>query len=125
SLAQFGSLCEGNSPPLLNWSLDQSTWTGAADEVLDSSGNNLHGTVFNGAATSKQAPALPSVNGQGTCGYGNFVGASQQYVQRAHNNLLNLQGSFTIGLWVKPNSLPGSGLMSILSKDENYEFHLN
>src|SRR5690606_8143495 len=68
SLAQFGSLCEGNSPPLLNWSLDQSTWTGAADEVLDSSGNNLHGTVFNGAATSKQAPALPSVNGQGTCG---------------------------------------------------------
>src|SRR5690606_4533296 len=30
-----------------------------------------------------------------------------------------------IGLWVRPRTRPASGLMSILSKDENYEFHLN
>jgi len=114
-----------NSGPLLSWSLDEASWTGAAGEVLDSSGNALNGTVLNGASTANSAPALPQVNSQGTCGYGTFNSTSSQYVQRADSNLLDLQGSFTIGLWVKPRTLPASGLMSILSKDENYEFHLN
>ncbi|OYT96195.1 MAG: hypothetical protein CFE49_08665 [Pseudomonas sp. PGPPP3] len=111
--------------PTVSWSLDESSWTGAAGEVLDASGNALHGTVLNSASTARTSPALPQVNAQGTCGYGTFNSASSQYVQRADNNLLDLQGSFTIGLWVKPRTLPTSGLMSILSKDENYEFHLN
>lgn len=114
-----------SSGPLLSWSLDESSWTGVAGEVLDASGNALHGTVLYGAGTASSAPALPQVNAQGTCGYGVFNSGSSQYVQRAHSSLLNLQGSFTIGLWVKPRTLPASGLMSILSKDENYEFHLN
>lgn len=111
--------------PRLSWSLDESTWTGAAGEVRDTSGNALHGTVFNGATTASTNPALAQVNAQGTCGYGGFNTAASQYVQRADSSLLDLQGSFTIGLWVRPRSLPASGLMSILSKDENYEFHLN
>ena len=114
-----------SSGPLLSWSLDESSWTGAAGEVLDASGNALHGSVLSGAGTASTAPALPEVNAQGTCGYGAFSSGSSQYVQRADSNLLDLQGSFTIGLWVKPRTLPASGLMSILSKDENYEFHLN
>ena len=125
--------CLPNSTPanacrpgaVLSWSLDETAWSGAAGEVLDASGNNLNGTVINGAVTAGTTPALPQVNAQGTCGYGGFTASSSQYVQRADNNLLDLQGSFTIGLWVKPRTLPASGLMSILSKDENYEFHLN
>lgn len=114
------------SSKILSWSLDESSWTGASAEVLDSSGNALHGTVVGGANTASSAPALPQVNAQGTCGYGSFNRTASQYVQRIDNNdLLDLQGSFTIGLWVKPRTLPDSGLMSILSKDENYEFHLN
>lgn len=109
---------------ILSWSLDESDWTGAANEVIDSSGNGLSGTVFNGANTADSAPALPTQNSLGTCAYGSFNSAANQYVQRAHNDLLTLQDRFTIGLWVKPNTLPASGLMSILSKDENYEFHL-
>lgn len=112
------------SAPLLSWSLDESAWTGAAGEVLDASGNALHGTAVNGAITAHATPALAQVNAQGTCGYGAFDTAARQYVQRADSGLLDLQGSFTIGLWVRPRSLPNSGLMSILSKDENYEFHL-
>lgn len=114
-----------SSGALLSWSLDESSWTGAAGEVLDASGNGLGGTVFNGAATASTTPALPQVNAQGTCGYGVFSSASSQYVQRADSNLLDLQGSFTIGVWVRPRARPTSGLMSILSKDNNYEFHLN
>jgi MSHA biogenesis protein MshQ len=124
-LANFGSLCTASSSPLLSWSLDESSWAGTAGEVLDASGNALHGTVLNGAATASTTPALSQVNAQGTCGYGSFNATASQYVQRADSNLLDLQGSFTIGLWVKPRTLPASGLMSILSKDENYEFHLN
>jgi len=111
--------------PLLSWSLDEASWSGGAGEVQDASVNNLDGTAINGANTFSQLPALPPVNSLGTCGYGGFTTSASQYVQRAHSNLLNLQGSFTIGLWVKPRTLPASGLMSILSKDENYEFHLN
>ena len=111
--------------PVLSWSLDEASWTGASGEVTDATPNGLHGTVLNGATTASTSPALPEVNSQGTCGYGAFSTGSSQYVQRADNNLLDLSGSFTIGVWVKPRSLPASGLMSILSKDENYEFHLN
>ena len=111
--------------PILNWALDESQWTGAAGEVLDGTPNGLSGAAAGGASTARTSPALPQVNAQGTCGYGVFNAASSQYVQRADSNLLDLQGSFTIGVWVRPRTRPTSGLMSILSKDENYEFHLN
>jgi MSHA biogenesis protein MshQ len=126
--------CKPNSTPanackssmlLLSWWLDETSWSGAASEVLDRSGNGLHGRTFNGAATANAAPALTSETGQGTCRYGSFSSSASQYVETAHNSLLTLQQSFTIGVWVKPRSLPSAGLMSILSKDENYEFHLN
>jgi MSHA biogenesis protein MshQ len=118
-----GNACQAG--PLLSWSLDELNWSGAAGEVLDASGNDLPGTVFNGAVTANTTPALPTVNAQGTCRYGSFNTASSQYVQRAHSGLLTLQDNFSIGIWVRPRTLPASGLMSILSKDENYEFHLN
>ena len=125
--------CKPNSTPanackstklLLSWWLNEGGWTGAVGEVLDRSGNNLHGQAYNGASTAATAPALTTVAGQGTCRYGSFTGASRQYVQTAHNDALSLQQEFTIGVWVRPRTLPASGLMSILSKDENYEFHL-
>ncbi|WP_394560392.1 DUF6701 domain-containing protein [Aquipseudomonas alcaligenes] len=111
--------------PVLSWSLDETAWSGSTGEVKDATPNSLHGTVFNGATPASSAPALPQQNSMGTCGYGGFTSSSSQYVQRADNNLLDLQGSFTIGVWVKPRALPSSGLMTILSKDENYEFHVN
>ena len=111
--------------PLLSWSLDETQWTGAAGEVRDSTANGLDGTVLNSAISANTAPARPEVNAMGTCGYGSFSSASSQYVQRNHSSLLDLQGSFSIGLWVKPLSLPSTGLMTLVSKDENYEFHLN
>ncbi|WP_313089146.1 DUF6701 domain-containing protein [Pseudomonas sp.] len=130
--AVYGT-CRPNSTPadackntrlLLSWWLNEGSWSGAAGEVLDHSGSNLHGQAYNGAVTTATSPALASMSGQGTCRYGSFAAASRQYLQTSHNDLLNLQQAFTIGVWVKPRTLPASGLMSILSKDENYEFHL-
>ncbi|MAX92029.1 MAG: hypothetical protein CMK99_15035 [Pseudomonas sp.] len=130
--AVYGT-CRPNSTPanackgktlLLSWWLNEGSWSGAAGEVLDRSGNNLNGQAYNGASTAATTPALATVGGQGTCRYGSFTAASRQYVQAAHSDLLSLQQEFTIGVWVRPRTLPASGLMSILSKDENYEFHL-
>lgn len=109
---------------VLGWSLDERSWAGMASEVRDGSGNGLHGQAMNGALTNGTLPALPEVSGEGTCRYGQFDRTANQYVQTPHDDLLTQQNSFSIGLWVKPRSYPSSGLMSILSKDENYEFHL-
>jgi MSHA biogenesis protein MshQ len=123
-VAPVGS-CSKPAELRLSWLLDEASWTGVAGEVKDASGNGLVGRAINGATTASATPALPEVDSQGTCGYGSFDGSSNQYLQAAHDDLLTLRDSFTIGVWVRPRSLPASGLMSILSKDENYEFHLN
>ena len=115
------------APPLLSWQMNESAWSGAVGEVLDSSGSGLHGRAFNNASTSNATPALAAdSNGYGTCRYGEFRSANSRYLQINDNNLLDLSGSFTIGIWVRPiTRVTGSGLMTILSKDENYEFHIN
>ncbi len=111
-----------NLPPaLLDIRMDEPDWTGAVNEVQDVSGNQLHGTVLNGAKNSDSSPALSG--NPGTCRHAEFNG-SNHYINVPHNSLLDLTGSFTVGVWVKINSLPGSGLKTILSKDENYEFHI-
>ena len=109
---------------VLSWSLDERSWSGMAGEVRDGSGNELHGQAINGTGTNGASPALPEVGGEGTCRYGQFDRTTSQYIQAPHDDLLTQEGSFSIGLWVKPRSYPSSGLMSVLSKDENYEFHL-
>lgn len=113
------------APPVLSWWMNESAWNGSANEVLDSSGNNLHGRAFNGAVTNNATPALAAdANGYGTCRYGEFRSANSRYLQIADNNLLDMSGSFTVGIWVRPSSR-ASELMSIVSKDNNYEFHIN
>ncbi len=120
-----GDTNDGTEPPLPNavgaWWLDENLWTGASGEVLDQSGNNLHLTAYNGIINEDLTPAI--TGDPGTCRYGDFNGTNQ-YLQVADNNLLDLE-TFTIAIWIYPHRLPSSGLMSILSKDENYEFHLN
>lgn len=112
-------------PPVLSWWMNESAWSGTPNEVLDSSGNNLHGRAWSGAATNNATPALAAdANGYGTCRYGQFSSGLRQYLEIADNNLLDMSGSFTVGIWVRPSSR-SSELMSIVSKDNNYEFHIN
>ncbi len=108
--------------PHLQYRLDEVEWDGSAGEVKDSTLNNLHGRAFNGAMTSDASPALGS--NIGTCNYGDFDG-NNDYVEIADNNLLDFLTDFSVGAWVKIDALPASGLKTIISKDENYEFHVN
>ena len=108
--------------PVASYRFDESSFDGTSGEVTDSSGNNLNGNTFNALNTQDALPAVPGV--VGSCRYGEFSGASQ-YVEVPDNNLLDFQSSFTAAAWIKIDSIPPSGLKTILSKDENYEFHVN
>lgn len=104
------------------WQLDRGGWNGSASEVLDASGSGLHGRAVNGVGASAVSPARQG--NPGTCGYALFDGTSQ-FVEVPDDPLLDLDTELTISAWINPKSFPSSGLKSIVSKDENYEFHID
>ncbi|MGH8667668.1 MAG: DUF6701 domain-containing protein, partial [Burkholderiales bacterium] len=107
---------------VLHWTMDQSSWNGTAGEVLDLTGNGLHGTALNGANTANATPAI--AGNPGTCQYGSLDGAND-VVQVADNALLDVTDELTVMAWIRPSALPtGGNLKTIVSKDQNYEFHL-
>ena len=66
--------CPTSLAPLAEYRLEESVWNGSAGEVLDSSGNNRHGTTI-GNPLPAPAGALPALAGNpGTCGYGSMPG---------------------------------------------------
>lgn len=105
---------------IANFRFDESSWSGAAGEIIDTAGN-FNAQAKNGANTARTNPAR--IGNPGTCGYGVFDGVDD-YVEIADNNALDLPNELTISTWIYPQSIPSSGLMAILSKDENYEFHV-
>lgn len=107
--------------PNLSWDLNEGFWNGSADEVLDYSGNNLSGQTMNSVTSSLSTPALSG--DPGTCGYAQLNG-SNRYIQRASSPLLSPSATLTVSAWVRPASTP-SELMTIVSKETNYEFHIN
>lgn len=118
--------CVASKELVLSWQMDEEAWLSGNSSVIDSSGNNLHGTANNGVNTDSAEPALSADSlGFGTCHYGTFNGQNQ-FVEVAHNAKLSFDDNFTVSAWIKPTAYPPSGqLKSIVSKDTNYEFHLN
>lgn len=111
--------------PLGDWHMDESSWTGVANEVKDSSGNNNHGRarIANGstpvATTASGSPAYTS-GSQNTCNYGDFDRASgpvrtHSYVELS--GLPTLPASFTFAAWIKSTNASASG-QRILVRDD-------
>lgn len=82
--------------PLARLHMDESVWNGIANEVVDDSLNNHHGTAQNGASTLQLDSAIPG--DPGSCGFGHFDGVDD-YV--ALPTIPNLTGSFTVAAWIK------------------------
>lgn len=96
------------------WKFDECSWDGTAGEVIDSSGNSLHGNRIGNATTaSGKICTAASLNG------------SSDYIEISDNALLDISQNLTVMAWIHPDSIPSSGLKTIVSKDENYEFHLD
>ncbi|MDD9174374.1 MSHA biogenesis protein MshQ [Aliivibrio sp. S2TY2] len=111
----------------LSLRLDEDSWNGSIGEVKDSSGNGYDGIAINNLAPQKDNPALPiDVAKMGTCGYGAFNKSQQQYIEVPNNSKLSNEDTITVSAWINPSSYPSSGrLNTIVSKNGNYEFHLN
>lgn len=113
--------------PVALYRFDETQWTGQVGEVKNTFSTSLYGRARNGATTSNIEPALsPDMSNMGTCGYGEFVANQNQYVEVPHDSQLSLSNQLTVSAWVYPTSRPTSGsLYTIVSKDTNYEFHLD
>lgn len=102
--------------PVAEYRMDESGWNGTTDEVADNSGNALHGTAQLNATTA-------------TAKVCNGANLSANYVEAADNALLDIANTLTVTAWLKPARWGGGAgkdaLMSFLSKDTNYEAHID
>lgn len=98
--------------PLAAWRFEEASWSGSANEVVDSSGNGYNGTATNGPTTANTTPAI--AGSPGTCRYGGFDG-NNDYI--ALNNFPNLTGSFTLTAWIRANRITGD--QRIFADDQN------
>ncbi|WP_223271684.1 DUF6701 domain-containing protein [Colwellia hornerae] len=105
---------------IAQFSMDEVIWDGSTGEVVDQT-DNFNASALNGVTTAGSLPALSG--NPGTCRYGSFDGIDD-YIQINDDNRLDLQSELSISVWINPKVLPSSGLKTIISKDENYEFHL-
>jgi hypothetical protein len=107
----------------VSYSFEESSWSGGPGEVLESSGTGLNGTVIGGAKTVDSMPALSG--NPGSCRYGEFDGVND-YIEIADGSALDAATELTVAAWIKARTAPESGgLHTILSKDWNYEYHVN
>ncbi len=90
--------------PVAEYRMEQSAWSGAANEVLDTSGNNRHGVRVGSAQT---------IAGGYICRGGNIPGNSNLGSLDAVNTGLNIPavtgGAGTISFWYKPANWAGNG----------------
>lgn len=121
-------VCTTNVPDPVAWyRLDEEEWTGASGEVVDSSASGYDGEAINDSGYPPTDDSDPAIAGNpGTCGYGVFNDTDDGYLQiDAPGSVLDFNSNFSVAVWIYPFSNPGSGLHTIVSKDENFEFHLN
>lgn len=106
------------------------SWDGSAGQVTDTGTTGLNGTrVATGTPTATNivnpSPSIASQNASvvgGFCNAASFDGKA--VVQVAHNALFDYSTQLSASAWIYPTAYP-SELSSILSNDQNYEFHLN
>lgn len=120
---QGGDFCLAQPRQELSLQFNDGPWS--SDPLEESGEHGLTVLPVNQPGYQTINPALPTNNmGMGSCGYARFESDREQYFESPDSVPLNFSGSFTIGVWVRPQSYPDSDLMTILSKDENYEFHI-
>ncbi len=111
------------------------SWKGIAGEVLDSGTTALSAkrvTTSTPTTTNAVVPN-PTIESGNTsvvgsfCNAGNFDGKA--YIQVPHTTAVEYTNKLSATAWIYPTAYPtgtgGNDLNSILSNDQNYEFHLN
>jgi|GEM_PF-1572315 len=96
------------------YGLEGPSWQGSPGEVRELRGTGLDGRGVNN----------PSAEPAKVCYGATLSGGS--YIDIPHNSELSVDEEFTVMAWINIGTLPSSGnLKTIVSKDENYEYHVN
>ncbi|MDP2323502.1 MAG: LamG-like jellyroll fold domain-containing protein, partial [Gammaproteobacteria bacterium] len=105
--------------PVAFYKMDELSWNGTTGEVADSSGNGLNMTAYGGAVP---APARVCNGAQL-----NAVSPAplDRYLEIGHDARFNATTNLTVTAWIRPAEWPSADLMTIASKDTNWEFHIN
>jgi hypothetical protein len=93
------------------WKMDESSWNGTANEVVDSSGNSVHGTAVNSASTTT-AKYHRGGSFDGVSKYVNFTAISPTV------------SSFTAAAWIYITGDGNGGINSVMSADK-FRFFIN
>lgn len=99
SLAPVQAAVDANTRGL--WRMDEASWNGTANEVVDSSGSGNHGTAYNSATTA--------AGWIDRCG--SFTAASNHYVLVPSSDSLKygLNDTFVMDCWFKYTGASGNG----------------
>lgn len=133
SQTQEVTFLDGYATALTHFRLDETagSWNGTAGEVIDSGPTAWHGRllVTNAPSTTNATTPSPHITGQVSGIQGDFCGAGvfdgRAVVEVAPDARLNYSTKLSATAWFYATAYPASGsLASILSNDQNYEFHL-
>jgi hypothetical protein len=92
------------------WKMDEASWDGTADEVIDASGNGNHGVAVNGATT-----------GAGVFGNGGLFDGVDDYVNA--DMVSQISDKYTASAWIYPTRLEPQAETygnTILATSSNY-----
>lgn len=98
------SVCLTSESPVADWRFDEASWSKANDEVLDSSGNEIHGRSVDGAKTAFLDPALDG--DPGTCRHGSFDGDGDG-VFLGTGSGIDQTSTATYTAWIQPHTSTG------------------
>ncbi len=100
------------------WKMDEATWSGTLNEVLDWSGNNASGS----AQGPTNAKAYPSA---GKFGNGGFFDGVDDYVTVPNSSTFNVN-NFTFSAWIKKPSFSGFQMIfSNYASSTGYDFRVS
>ena len=114
-------LFESTKPEICN---PFAAWWQFENNFLDSSSSDTHNLIPSNSPLfgfSDPGPAN-TVGNESTCSYVSFDGSN--YASIDDSGDFNFQ-DLSVSTWVYPTSYPRSGLRSLVSKDEHFEFHIN
>ena len=99
-------------------------WWQFEDNFLDSSSSSTHNLIPTNSPVFGFSDPEPAntIGNQSTCRYVSFDGSNYASIDDSGDfNFPDL----SVSAWVYPTSYPSSGLRSLVSKDEHFEFHIN
>lgn len=99
------------------WRMDEESWNGTANEIVDSSGNGNNAQAFNSANTTDGSRAI--AGSPGTCRYGVFDNGATITSGYVQTPLPNLTTDFTVTAWIRTTNNAQTGQRILVDDQSN------